>query len=107
MGACATAGIVFGVANSRGAWLPARIGYVIAVVAWVGGLSFGLKAIWLPYAAIAAFGLTTFVADTISPPPGDDQRALVLVYVTVSPVLFMVPALIGAVTRRLLKRRPH
>lgn len=101
----ALAGVAFGVADASGSWLPARMGYVVAGLSLLGGLVFGLKAIWLPFAGIAAFGLTAFVAATVSPAQGEDQRALVVLFVTVLPALYMLPALVGAGVRWLLRRR--
>jgi hypothetical protein len=105
LAACVVAGVGFGVANARGAWLPSRVGYGLALAAWLGGLAFGLRAVWLPFAGIGAFGVATFVAATLTPSSGEDQRALVVLFLTVIPALFAVPALLGAGIRRLLRRR--
>jgi hypothetical protein len=105
LAACVLVGAVSGVADLNGHWLPARVGYPIAILAWLGGLAFGFRGVWLPFAGIGAFGLATYVAETVSPSGGDDQRALVVLYLTVIPALFAVPALVGAGMRHLLRPR--
>lgn len=97
-------GVGFGVANARGVLLPRHAEYAVAVLSLIGGLAFGIKAVWLPMATQAAFGVTSLLVQSISPSQGEDQRAVVLLVAILLALVLSVPALIGAALRRLFVR---
>jgi hypothetical protein len=102
--ACVAVGVGLGVAYSGSQQLPAGIGYGVAIAAWLGGLWFGLRAAWLPFAGIGAFGVAAFVADMVSPSPGEHQRAVLVWCLTVIPALFTLPVMVGVGMRHMLTR---
>jgi hypothetical protein len=82
---------------------PKGLGYYIASASFVGGLAFGPRGAVFSLVGLSAYG-TGFIGDTISPPSGDDQRVLYILFVTILAAVFMVPTFIGALIRSLVGR---
>jgi hypothetical protein len=108
--ACIAAGVVFWLAhpaNFGSLPTPKGMGYIIAMLAFVGGLAFGWRGAVLPLAGLGAYGLAGLIDEFISPttgPGSGDVRGIYLLYFTFLPALFAVPALVGALLRAWLAR---
>jgi hypothetical protein len=87
-------------------WMNVRhAGFYVVAAAILGGALLGARrALILLVVMGVVLGVAFFVADTINPPPGEDQRAMALLYVIGVPLTLSLPALAGAGIRWLRGR---
>ena len=93
--ACLAVGVIFGIDGRPSAGWPRHFGYYVAGSALVAGIGFSWRGALLPVVGIVAFGVTRLIGHPTDP-GGDDQRVLFVFYFTYFPVLFALPALVGA-----------
>lgn len=88
-------------------WLSGvrHAGYYVAVAAFLGGMILGLRAVLVVFALAFIVAAVMYISATVSPPSGEDQRALVLLYITLVPAGVSLPVFVGVAVRWLLGRR--
>lgn len=106
LGVAVVVGLVLGL-DSDERWFhwPHLLGPGVAILLFAAGAAMGPRAIVLPFVGWGVFGLTLLIRTSVDPPNGDDQRALTVLFFTVLPVLFAIPAAVGVFVHEVVRAR--